>query len=199
MFDQANVLKNVSKGQKKAAFPMISVAGLAQGLIIHSTVKAMAILKERSDRAIKAAARSKMIDMGLKAKARPTAVTGFEDEARATVELKIKGANQALTSEEVEFLKAKNVPVKTVTKTAETFVINPEYVLDAKLLKKVAKLLSADKSIPADLFLFQEGEEVSVPADEALDHVFETMTNKAEITAVLEVVSTMAIRYKEEK
>jgi hypothetical protein len=75
-----------------------------------------------------------------------------------------------LTEVEIEVLTEANIPFEILEDQTETFIINPEYLSDEKLMAKVAKLLAGQ--VPMDFIQKQVSGKKAVITDASVLKVY---------------------------
>ena len=194
MFATAKTLnpktKPASKSDKKKRF---EVEGLYELTVLDTVLKNVTSLKKSVELGVKAAAATLFMDEAKAVGKRPDNFRGFESDAEASVECRKRSERSPLSESEVKELTDAGVPVGTVEDVSDTFVVNPEYATDMKLLLKVEKALAGVKDLPPDFFLKQVGKARSVVTDETVDAVFasEELTEK-----FFETVTVLAVKPK---
>ena len=81
---------------------------------------------------------------------------------------------------------------KEVVDRAETFIINPKYVEDTKLMARVGLTLGKIPGMPADFIQKQEARRTTVVSDDSLSEVFAKPTDK--VAELLRIVGVIALK-----
>ena len=81
-----------------------------------------------------------------------------------------------------------------IVDTVETFIINPKYVEDTKLMSRVGLTLGKIPGMPADFIQKQEAHRTTVVSDESLAEVFAKPTDK--VAELLRIVGVIALKPK---
>jgi hypothetical protein len=191
MFSNAKLLNTTSKSKKVEA-ATVHIDGLETLASLDAVIKALSALKDTVESEVKSRGEIEFIQRGMEKKSRPDNFKAFDGIASASVQLKKRSSASALSDAEVALLSEVGISVETNQEIVSTFVINPAYKDDQKLLSNVEKKLKGVKGIPEDFILMQEGKSKTVVPDGALDEVFKLDEDK--VRALLPVVSTLAIR-----
>jgi hypothetical protein len=194
MFNKANTVATKKPASAKSKKREIEMQGIESLAAVDSVIKSLLALKGTIEEGIKAEAMEIFVRDGAALHAQPENFRGIEGAGEASVELRKRSTASELTEEELTMLARFNVPTTEVVSVVETYVINPEYGNDSKLLEKVANALKGVKGLPEDLFLFQEGKSKKVVAENSMAAVF--ALKQAEIAHVLPLVSTQALKPK---
>ena len=196
MFDTAKTVKTAPKA-KKADKEVVVVEGLEQLAAIDAVIKSLTAVKDTVSATVKASMGDYFAVTGFATKKRPASFRGVENDASASCELRARASTSPLSDEARELLEAKNIPVQEVVGTVDTFVINPDYVSDPKIMALIEKHLKGVKGLPDDLFLHQEGKSKHVVAENALDVLF--ANHDADTCAeLLPIISVLAVKPKME-
>lgn len=184
MFKDAPVLANKAKAPKKKDDKKeVAMVGLYDYAMVDGLVKNLDTVHKTIARMLKNTARDLFIKDGKNGK--PDNFRGIEDTATASVELRRRGANAPLTPEERLDLDEAGIPYGKVVDVTATFVINPEYLEDVGLMKRVEKALEAVKGLPDDFILKQEAVTRYVATDETLDEVLKKAPDLIATTAII--------------
>jgi len=194
----AKVVKN-SKGKVKPTFELEGLDDYAQYRAISVAAESLCVERRSTMDPI---LYNYFAEEGCKLRRKPENPDGkgVEGIGLGSLELRKRGTNSPLSPEEQEFLAANNVPVETVIVTPATFIINPKFLSDAALMKKVGEALAAigvpvDMTNPENSFI-QRQQEVSkvVVSDETIDATYKLEPCVAR--EILPVVTTPGIRSK---
>lgn len=172
MFDNAKTVKAAKPAKAGKEKVEVETAGLEEYAALDAAIKALTALRDSAGGNIKSAMLDYYAAEGVRLGTKPDSYTGVEGTARASMELRVKASNIALSADEVELLTTHNIPTQTVVATVETFIINPDYATDGEMLGKIEKALKSVKGIPADLFMKQEEVSKTVMGEGALNAVF---------------------------
>lgn len=194
MFANAKTLKTSAKA-KKSDKEEIMIEGLEAVASLDAVIKSLTALKATMDADVKEAMLAHFVTSGAALKRRPDNFRGIENNASASCELRARSSASKLSDSEIELLTTNNIPTEVVVDTVETFVINPEYLSDAKVMASIEKALKKVKDIPEDLFLKQEGKSKTIVSDGAMAALFSSGDND-KISDLLSVVSVLAIKPK---
>lgn len=131
---------------------------------------------------------------GVKHKKRPENFKGKEGDVTGSCELRKRSSASALSPAEKEICDKHNIKTEVVQDRPETFIVNPEYANDMKLLAAVSDAVSKIKGFPTDFFLKQEATKKTVITEEGLDSIF---TKEAdEIRILMSIAGTLAVKPK---
>jgi hypothetical protein len=125
-------------------------------------------------------------------KRQPENFRGVEEDASASCELRKRSVRSPLNEVEVQILSENNSSVEEVVDRAETFIINPKYVTDEKLMSRVGMTLGKIPGMPADFIQKQEAKKTTVVADSALADVFAKPSDK--VAELLRIVGVIALK-----
>ena len=141
-----------SNGKSKDAIDVPGLAGYAKLDALEKTIKAVreTIGGDIKDTVMSDLFYNKVMASG----AVPESVVGVDGIATASLECRKRGTNQPLNDAEAELLTKNGVTVVEQVITEELFGINPKYIADLALQKKINKLLEG--KVPDDLFVKQE-------------------------------------------
>jgi hypothetical protein len=193
MFDTAKTLGE-TKTTKKSTKQDIGVEGLKEYASICAIEKVLKTFKEVSRVAIDESMTKHFVDVAIDTKKRPDNFKGVDGNASASCELRQRSSASGLNDMEQETLRRHGIKTKVVEDKVETFVINPAYVADQKLLMKISTILAKDKSIPDDLFLKQESNKKVVVDEDGFAEVFSK--SREALNELLPVVATLAVKPK---
>lgn len=193
MFDKSKTV-SAAKTTKKSAKQEIGIPGLKTYAAICAIEKALETLKAVHRVEIDDSMTKHFIDVAIDTKKRPENFRGIEENASASCELRTRSSASALTEQQQEVLARHGIKTKIVEDKVETFVINPAHLKDQKLLEKISKLLSKDKSLPEDLFLMQESNKKVVVDEEGFEAAFKK--SRDALNELLPVIGTLAIKPK---
>jgi len=177
---------------KKATTP-------TEGLANYAVVVAIKEIADTLIKTLKVGITTQMNDhfqaFAVKNQAKPENYKGSEDadtfKCEASLQFKKRGSNSPLSDLEVSLLQEAKLPFSSETDTVETYVINPAYKDDEKLLAKVSKALSGIKDIPEDFIQKQVGTTKHVVTDETVTEFCKLAGGP--LRALLPVVITNAV------
>lgn len=193
MFADAKTTKTGSKSKKNEK-EQVAVKGLEVMAAIDHIMKSMTALKTTVAIDVKDQMINHFVKQGCAQKKRPGNFQGYEGEATASCELRIRASNSPLSDIEKTLLVGNKIPVETVETVVATFVINPAYANDMKLLSRIEGALKKLKDIPEDLFLKQEGVSKTIVSKNALDVMFSKPQKIA--AALIDTVGVLAVKPK---
>ena len=197
MFDNAKTVNTGSK--KKAAEKKASneIAGIKAVACLDVVIKALTAIKKTKDGEVKETMTGLFIDAGVAKKARPANFKGVEDNCSASCEMRARASTSPLSEDEIALFTAKGLPMEEVVDTVETYIINPDYLADPKIMASIEAALKKVKGIPDDLFLKQEGKSKTILAEGALDVLF-AQHDEDTIADLLPMTTSLAIKPKME-
>lgn len=194
MFSTAKVVPAKKPTTKKAAAEALKVEGLEGYAAVCAAIKALEARKEIFESKVKGTMAEIFVENGIAKGKKPENLKAVEGAAEGSLQLRLRSSASKLSEEEVELLADNDIPYETVTVVEDTFIINPEYATDMKLLGKIEEALKKVKGIPADFIMKQEGVAKNIVTEDSLDAIFKT--NERTAAALLPLVSCMAIRSK---
>jgi hypothetical protein len=192
LFNTATVIKSPAKSGKNGAKAEVTVKGLELYAALDAAAKAIKGLQEANRGELNDQIFGHFVNEGARSHTQPANFRGIEGEASASCELRKRSTRSVLNEQEVTILAENNIPVEVIEDKPETFIINPTYLEDAKLMKKVGEQLGKITGIPADFILKQEAKRSTVASDESLAAVFKLAADK--IAELLPVVGVTAIK-----
>lgn len=150
----------------------VEIEGLEDYAAIVAVEKVLKSLKEGARQRVDESIVDQFIIDGTRAKKRPENFKGFENSVVASCELRRRSTASALNDEEIALLEQYDVPTEESVTVEETYIINPAYASDEKMLARVSEALSKVKGLPSDFIMAQQGSKKVVVAEEAFDRVF---------------------------
>lgn len=190
MFADAKVIAPPTTKAKKSAGNEVQVDGLYEIAAIDLVIKNLESAKSALEGDVKNQVRDIFINNAEKTGKRPSNFRGIDGPAEASCELRKRSTRSVLTEDEANLLTEANIPFETVTDIEETFVINPAYASDQKLLAKIEKALKGIKDLPEDFIMKQQGATRKVVSDETIDTVFEKKLGRK----FLDIVALIALK-----
>lgn len=190
MFAKAKTIaqKPAAKAAKqKQEFP---IKGIEKMAAIDAMIKSLETLKETECGEIKPQMLTKFLELGGAIGATPENFRGVEGLGQASCELRRRSSTSPLSEAEREILKSNGIDFTCVDVVADTFVINPIYATDEKLLERVGKALEKVKDIPEDFIMKQEGKQKYIVGENCLDQAFKLGGNA--MRTVVEIVGVLA-------
>lgn len=194
---QTIVTATTPKKTGSREIPMDDIANIAAiDRVISDLETAKAIVDER----IRAAAKKRFLDEGCAAKARPTNFKGTETETidGITVEhsagIELRNSGKDLGDEAKALAEQHSIPTFTKVVTHGTYIVNPEFAGNMDVMQIVVDALNdaiANKGLPANILMLQEGTSKTVTTDETLPAIFKLPRTTAEL--LLPVFSTLAV------
>lgn len=190
-----------TKAKTAKVDPTITLSGLEAFASICAFEKALESIKKTLEGDLKAAGVAIMVTDGIAIARRPENLKAVEGLAEASVQLRCKASNIPLSAEDAERITAHDIPLKTIDKVTDTFIINPAYATDEKLLDKVSRALEKVPGLPEDFIQKQEDKVVIVDGDNTLNALFALTDdngkpNRDLIEGLLPLVTSTSIRPK---
>lgn len=193
----------------KAEKVQVAITGVKGLAAMDKISKISEALKKTFEGQVKATMLTKFIEFGFANKNKPESFVGFEEDATCSCEMRKKASNIALTEAEQELLTKYNIPTSKATSVIDTFVINPKYVADEKMLAIMEAALAshiATGALPEDLFQHQQEVSKVTVSDDSIKTLFNTDISKFEgeteedkmneFKACLSAVSVLATKPK---
>ena len=191
-----NLFENAKKSPTKTAAPKKKsdkVEVEIEGLETYATIKTVTKALEGLFETVKADVNSDMVDQFV-LHGNATSFTGTEGDATASMQLRKRSEKSVLSADEQALLEKNGVSMETIEDQRETYVINPDYKDDEKLLAKVSTAISKVKGVPADFIVHQEQKARVVTTATSIDEVF--AGDPKMVDALLAIVAVPAIRAK---
>jgi hypothetical protein len=193
-FATASVATSSVKKAKKNEKAEIQISGLRDLAVLDTVEKTVKSLKENVRIGINAQLTNHFADSGAKLHRQPENFRGVELDASASCELRKRSDRSVLNDQEIALLESEGIPFSEIVDREETFIINPAYAQDAKLLGKVGTVLGKIPGMPADFIQKQTAVRRTVVSDESLPAVFAKDAGK--IAELLAVVGVLAVKPK---
>lgn len=176
----------------KATKDRVAVDGLDEYAALDAVEKVVKSLKEGVKIALEEQAKQFFLEEAEKTGKRPESFRGVDEKSEASVELRKRSTTSALDDASVDLLAEFNIPVETVADQVETFIINPEYANDTKLLEKVSKALAKVPGLPVDFIQKQTATTKRVVTDDTLTALFKQP--RVVMERLLSLVTTFAVK-----
>jgi hypothetical protein len=194
MFADAKTLETAKPKSKKTQQERVVVAGLEALASIDAVIKSLEAIKAVKMTEVKDQMAEKFIKDGIDKNDRPENFRGLEGNAEASCELRARSSNSPLSDEEIAKYEEHNLPITKIETVVETFVINPEYLADVKVMSSIEAALKKVKGIPDDLFLRQQGVTKTVAGEDAIKMLFAGAATEEEVTEMLPLVGVLAVK-----
>ena len=191
-FLNTEVAPVAKKNGKKAEKVEVKIDGLRTVAALDAAEKAIKGLKESLRSSVDAQIVDYFVNASALTKRQPENFRGYEDDASASCELRKRSTRSPLNEVEVKILSENNISVEEVVDRAETFIINPKYVTDEKLMNRVGMTLGKIPGMPADFIQKQEAKKTTVVSENALPEVFAKPSDK--IAELLRIVGVIALK-----
>jgi O-acetyl-ADP-ribose deacetylase (regulator of RNase III) len=190
MFKNATVISpKAPAASKKSTKQEIALTGLLQLAELDAAIKALGGMKEALEQSVKAQAFDEFMDMAADG-TRPESFRGVEGIASASVEMRKRSTNSALTESEVALLEAHGLKAEKVIATPKLFGINPKHAENTELLAAVEAALA--DIVPEDFIVIQEERSKMVVGDAVIEQAFKSKSPRE----VIQAVTTMALKPK---
>jgi len=191
IFKNAETIPTESK-KKKESMPVVDINGIEIISAINSVIGYLNKIKADQENKTKDEILNCFVESVTASKARPKSFEGIDGDVSATCMFKMKPKNSAISGDDAKVLKKYRVGTTTVDKGVTTYLINPKYATNEKLLEKISKTLLDNPFLPQDLFLKQEPSTSIIIDQENVDAVWKK--SKSALTALLPVIGTIAIK-----
>jgi uncharacterized protein YbjQ (UPF0145 family)/uncharacterized protein YlzI (FlbEa/FlbD family) len=178
-----------AKGKAKAKTHFVPVEGLEMVASLKVVQEAVSALSEVYEGEVKVYMNETFVSQGASLHRRPDNFHGEEGEADASLQLRKRSTVSKLGEAEVTALTDHGIPFQTV---ADSFQINPKYVEDAALMKKINSALVKVTGIPDDFFEVVAGK--CVATEESVETVFQK--SRTVIAELLPMVTVLGIKAK---
>jgi hypothetical protein len=197
LFESAKAAPAVKKSSKKAEKVEVTIDGLRTVAALDAAEKAIKGLKESLRGSVDSQIMDYFVNASAETKRQPENFRGVEEDASASCELRKRSVRSPLNEVEVKILEENNIPFEEIADKVETYIINPKYVTDAKLMSRVGTVLGKIPGMPEDFIQLQEATKSNVVADDSLPAVFAGPTDK--VAELLRVVGVIALKPKLEE
>ena len=188
-FANAKTLAPKKPASKKPSQDKITVPGIRQYAMACSVLKTAEAIKTSLNDTLKQAVRE--IFIARCADGNTANFKGIEENAEGSIQLRKRSGASPLTAEEMELLDANEIPYEKEETVVGTFVINPEYLEDEKLMEKAAKALSK-AGLPEDFIMAQESRFKYVVTDETI----QTIHKKGLVASLIDTCFTLSVSAK---
>lgn len=192
-----------SKKSSKPEVAKVVVEGLEQAAALDAVIKALTAVRDTKMAEIKTSNVEHWVAEGMKTHKRPENFRGTEGAAEASCELRARAVSSPVKPEEAILLKEHGITMTEVVDTVDTYVINPAYMTNMKVMAAVEEALKSAKGIPADLFQKQDGKSKTVVAATAFDELFDPKKKRtiADMETLLPIIGSPALKmtYDESK
>lgn len=194
MFDKARGEAPVQEEKKKSSKkrPSYEQNGAEQFAAVDALIKQLEAVKESLEEELKSGAKKQFVKNGMATQTAPQNFDYTEATATVGVQLKKRSSRSLLSESEREVLTDAGVSYETETTQEETFLINPKYATDSKMLEKVAKAL--DGVVPEDFIQHQDKVQKHSVGASTINEVFSKIQDMTEVEALLDIVSTLALK-----
>lgn len=191
-FKNAKTLAPTAPAKKGSKARQVEIGNLKNLATLVAIKKSVESMIEAFEEDVKSQAVVEFVKTGAAAKARPDNFEGIDGSATASVQLKKKASNIALSAEEVDLLARFKIPTEKRTDVHGTYVFDPEALKDEAKMEAIAKLL--EDAGHDDVIRYQEERSKTVVAEKALDEVFKL--DPVVIGDILPVIASIAVKPK---
>lgn len=191
-FKNAKTLAPTAPAKKGSKARQVEIGNLKNLATLVAIKKSVESMIEAFEEDVKSQAVVEFVKTGSAAKARPANFEGIDGSATASVQLKKKASNIALSAEEIDLLARFKISTEKRTDVHGTYVFDPEALKDEAKMEAIAKLL--EDAGHDDVIRYQEERSKTVVADAALDEVFKL--DPVVIGDILPVIASIAVKPK---
>jgi hypothetical protein len=163
------------KPSKKTDRPEIEIEGIYNLAALDMVLADVKAAREELETEVKAAARAEFVRQGTASKCQPENFRGLEKGASASMEMRKRSNRSALSEEEIALCDELGIEYVEHEEVIETFVINPTYLTDAKVMAALEKVVGdavRQHRLPLDILQKQEGVKRTILVDTALASLF---------------------------
>jgi hypothetical protein len=193
-FENAKPAPAVKKNGKKMDKAEVQIDGLRTVAALDAAAKAIEGLKKGLRGTVDAQILDHFVNASAETKRQPENFRGVEEDASASCELRKRSTRSPLNEVEVKILEENKIPFEEMTDRVETFIINPAYLTDEKLIARVGAVLAKVPGMPVDFIQKQEAVKSSVVSDDSLAAVFAKPSDK--VAELLRIVGVIALKPK---
>jgi hypothetical protein len=194
-FADAKVVAAKAPKKEKATKPHHELTGLLKFAAIKNAIESLETLKTTFEQQVKGQMLKHFINSGAETGTKPANFEGSDGLATASCELRKRSVKSILSLEDKTLLTDYNIPVEEVKSDIETYIINPAYLADTKLMSKVEAALNKIVGMPIDFIMKQEAVTTYTVSDATVDAVF-ALKDKAKLEKLAPIVTTLAIKSK---
>lgn len=188
MFKNAAPMAAPAPKSKAKAKAEIEVKGIEELAMVSALQKALEAIAGTLEGMVKGTAWAHFCTVAADTGRRPDSFKGTEGDAHASLELRKRGSNHALSEESVTLLRSHGFEPGREVIQAQLYAINPKYAEDAELLGKVEAACAG--IVPADFIMLQPERCKFIVTDELLEQVFQ----KKAAAEVIQTVTTLACK-----
>lgn len=192
MFTNAPLVVRAKPKSRKAAKEQVALAGLETYAALDRVITTLSTLRDTLHYDLNGAMTALFIERGLAAKRRPANFQGVDGSAKASCELRKRSTRSGLDDASLSMLSEAGIDTLKVHEVVDTFVINPEYIGDSRLLARISKALDKVPGIPADFIQHQVGVSRYVVGEDALSQVF--AKERSVLETLLPLVGVLALK-----
>jgi len=182
-----------AKATKKKERPQVAISGLNGLAAIHVIEKSFETLKTTFEADVKDKALAHFIEEGIALKRAPENFRGLDTHSSASLELKKRSTKSVISTEDKKLLDKHGISYDTGETVVSTYLINPKYKNDEKLLERVSKLLEV-AGIPEDLIEFQHGTPIYTSGERTIGDVFAADLDETTTRQLLKIVATQSCK-----
>lgn len=182
-----------AKATKKKERPQVAISGLNGLAAIHVIEKSFETLKETFETDVKNKALAHFIEEGIALKRAPENFRGLDTHSSASLELKKRSTKSVISADDKKLLDKYGISYDTGETVTTTYMINPKYKDDEKLLSKVSAALET-LGIPGDFIEMQVGTPIYTSGEKTIDDVFAAELDEAVTRDLLKIVATQSCK-----
>lgn len=163
------------KPAKKDERPEITIPGIYNLAALDQVLADVKAVREDLEIEIKGLARAEFLRKGTATKCQPENFRGLEQGASASMEMRKRSTKSALSDEEKTLCDELGIEYEEREEVIETFVINPTYLADEKVMAALEKAVGEavrQHRLPLDILQKQEGVKRTILVDNALATLF---------------------------
>ncbi len=174
-------------GLKKSSRDYETVDGVEMCASINVVEDTLAALRELHEGDVKVAMQNRTVALGAQHHKHPGNYFGEEGDGEASLQIKKRASNSKLDENQVAMLTQYGIPFETVP---NSYKLNPKYVENETLMKKVNAALNKIPDMPDDIWVEVPGK--AIVNDESIAAVFR-LNDKDTINNLLPLVTTLAV------
>jgi len=193
MFAQAKAKAVQPNAKPKKTRDEVTVNSLDEYAAVDSVIKTLESLKETFKGEVTEQMIKYFVDTGLRNKAQPKNFTGTDATSSASMQLRKRTSRSNLSPADTDTLDGLGISYDTIEDITTTYIINPKYKDNDKLLAKVNAALGTVKGMPADFIDMQVGQKRNVVTDDSVREAFD-LNDAGDLENALNIVATFVIR-----
>lgn len=173
--DGVGVINNKKSSGKKSDKDEFLCEGLYQIAALDQVLADVKAARDDLEVEVKALVQEEFVRLGCATKRQPANFIGCENGATASLELRKRSTRSTLKVEEITLCDEFKIEYEDVWDVIETFVINPEYLADKKVMGALEKAVGAaiaQGKLPLDILQKQTGVSRTILSEVALPNLF---------------------------